>query len=161
MSLIFIGAILLSVIVNISTISLYHNNKSIKCFEKNFSKYENITLSYVISGENERNYHVFLKNPSGENIYDVNKREQGKFTKESNESGTYHACFEPFEIAENSVSFEFHGTMEKGHLISIAKGESLDQMQKDVISIQSLFEQIEINIKYLTERYESHSNSKS
>ena len=160
MSLIFLGAIILSIIVNISTISLYHNTKITKCFEKNFSKYENITLSYVISGEKERNYHVFLKNPSGDIIYDVNKREQGRYTKESNETGIYYACFEPFEVAENSISFEYHGTLEKGHLINIAKGESLDQMQKDVISIQSLFEQIEINIKYLTERYESHSNSK-
>jgi len=153
--------LLLSFIASlVESISVYSDGKKTKCFEKYFSKYENITMSYIVSGEKERNFKVNIINPNNNNIYESNYREAGKFFNECEDSGLYKLCFIPELTYDTSISFDFHGSYEKGHIINAAKGEALTDMQKDILSIQGLFEQIENNVKYLTERYSSHGEGK-
>lgn len=145
----------------ISGISFYHNSVKTQCFDKYFYKGENITMTYIVSGENESNYRVYVKDKSTEtDIYIQDSTSSGSFDYVIENEGKYELCFKPKVAIENSISFEFHSQDEAGHLIKIAKGENLSLMQKDILSIQSMFEQIEINIKYLTERYSKHSESK-
>ena len=155
---------LLTLIISLSktySISFYHSSDNIQCFYKNFIKGENITMTYMISGENQNTFIVSLKDRVGnKDIFNDIENSSGYINTITENEGEYELCFKPKKVSESSISFEFHSDEEAGHLIKIAKGENLSLMQKDIFSIQSMFEQIEINIKYLTERYSNHSDSK-
>lgn len=144
----------------VSSISFYHSDTDDRCFKKSFMKGENMTMYYAISGEYENNYKVYIKKKDGIPVFEENGRVDGEYTQIIEDADDYVLCFHPKKKVENSVTFDFHGSEEGGHLIKIAKGDNLNQMQKDIVSISSMFEQIEMNIKFLTERYTKHSESK-
>ena len=59
---------------------------------------------------------------------------------------------------EHSIPFDFQANLDKDTIInaiikltSYAEGESLNKMQENIISIQSILEQVELNIKFLIE----------
>lgn len=131
------------------------------CFNKNYEINETLTLSYLVSGEDEKSVKVVLKDPELIEIYSNNNEEDGSFTHHIPSSGVYRVCFYPTSSAENSITFSFLGSFESGNLVNVAKGEEISDMQKDVLSIVGIFQQIEINMKYVIERQSSHFESKN
>lgn len=135
--------------------------KSDTCFNKNFEINETLTFSYLVSGEDEKSVKVVLKDPENIEIYSISNEEDGSYTHHIPASGVYRACFYPNSSSENSITFSFLGSFESGNLVNVAKGEEISDMQKDVLSIVGIFQQIEINMKYVIERQSSHFESKS
>lgn len=150
---------LLNLIQQILNMSFYIKRDT--CFNKNYEINETLTFSYLISGEDEKSVKVVLKDPENIEIYSTSNEEDGSYTHHIPASGVYRACFYPNSSSENSVTFSFLGSFESGNLVNVAKGEEITEMQKDVLSIVGIFQQIEINMKYVIERQSSHFESKS
>lgn len=149
-----------SLLSHSNSLSFYHNEGK-KCFEKYLSKDENITISYAISGQFERNYEVTFGLSSNENQEMemlFNGKEIGKKEMVAEESNFYSLCFKAKSNIYNTVTFEFVGKYDSGHTLRYGVGEVLNEMQKGVLNIQNMFEKIERNVRFLTERYGSHSN---
>lgn len=152
--------LLFSTLSQTNSLSFYHNQGK-KCFEKYLSKDENVTISYAISGQFEGNYEVTFGLSSNENqememLFDG--KEIGKKEMVAEQSNFYLLCFNAKTNNYNTVTFEFVGKYDSGHTLRYGIGEVLNEMQKGVLNIQNMFEKIERNVKFLTERYGSHSN---
>lgn len=158
-----LSILLLTILSQSNSLSFYHNEGK-KCFEKYLSKDENITISYAISGQFESNYEVTFGLSSNENqenqememLFDG--KEIGKKEMVAEQSNFYSLCFKAKTNNYNTVTFEFVGKYDSGHTLRYGIGEVLNEMQKGVLNIQNFFEKIERNVKFLTERYGSHSN---
>lgn len=130
------------------------------CFRKYFENEDEMNFSFIISGEDELSFDIIIRDNSTNILYSKIQSDNDSFKRKLTESGEYELCFKPTSRADNDISFNWFGLNEKGHLFNIAKGEELSLMQTDVLSLRGLFEQIEINIKYIIERQQKHSESK-
>lgn len=151
--------ILISIFNQITNISIYMEGDRDFCFYKYFENENSLNLSYLISGEDQTNTRVSIVDPNNEEIYS-NTKEEGTFNHKTTQVGDYRLCFFPDTRADNSVSFEFAGESDLAHLFKVAKGEEITDMKKDILSVQAVFEQIEMNIKYIIERQKAHTESK-
>ena len=155
-----IPLVLLSILSFINSLSFYNDGTYDKCFFKNFAQDEELDFSYMITGEVDNNFKVVILNPKSNEIYSSVGENEGDFKRKINTTGEYQLCFFPNEKGENSITFDFIGEHDSGHLIKVAKGQELNDMQKDIISINNVFEEIKSNINYIVERQTVHSESK-
>lgn len=158
----FIITVLITTFMTISLINsisvMSQGDKDI-CFRKYFDSEDDMNFSYIVSGEDELSIDAIIKDSSGNIIYSKVQSDHDT-DKRRITSGEYELCFKPVSRADNDISFNWYGQAERGHMFSIAKGEELSQMQTDVLSLRGLFEQIEINTKYIIDRQQKHSESK-
>ncbi len=144
----------------INSISVMSEGDKDICFRKYFDSEDEMNFSYVVSGEDELSIDAVIKDSSGNVIYSKVQSDHDT-DKRKIPNGEYELCFKPVSRANNDISFNWYGLAERGHMFSIAKGEELSQMQTDVLSLRGLFEQIEINTKYIIDRQQKHAESKA
>ena len=152
--------LLTTILSYINSLSFYNDGTYDKCFMKNFADEEDLDFSFMISGEVDNNYKVLILDPSSNEVYSSIAENEGDFKKKITHGGEYQLCFFPNEKGENSITFDFVGEHDSGHLIKVAKGQELTDMQKDILSISHVFEEIKTNINYIVERQTVHSESK-
>jgi hypothetical protein len=155
-----IPLVLLTILSYINSLSFYNDGTYDKCFYKTFADEEDLDFSYMISGEVDNNFKVVILDPSSNELYSSIAENEGDFKKKIVNAGEYQLCFFPNEKGENSITFDFVGEHDSGHLIKVAKGQELNDMQKDIVSISTVFEEIKANINYIVERQTVHSESK-
>ncbi len=148
-----------SSIIFVNSISVMSEGDKDICFKKYFDTEDEMNFSYIVSGEDELSIDVIIKDSSGNIIYSKVQRDHDT-DKRKIQNGDYELCFKPISRSSNDISFNWYGLSERGHMFNIAKGEELNQMQTDVLSLRGLFEQIEINTKYIIDRQQKHAESK-
>lgn len=135
------------------------------CIYKDLLSNDNLKVSYIVSGDAEVEKSVNVK------IYDANQRQMyNNYKIDKNLSKddvelkismktTYSICFTSTND-KVMVSFEIFTLSESGHIISLAKDETIDEVYKNITVVGYLFEEIEKNMKFFVERREIHAESK-
>ena len=135
------------------------------CIYKDLLSNDNLKVSYIVSGDAEVEKSVSVK------IYDANQRQMyNNYKIDKNLSKddvelkistktTYSICFTSTND-KVMVSFEIFTLSESGHIISLAKDETIDEVYKNITVVGYLFEEIEKNMKFFVERREVHAESK-
>jgi len=162
--IIIINLILLNTYKSIS-ITLEHNKEF--CIFKDLITNDILKFSYIVSGEPKEETSVNIKayDPIKNVLYNngnrINKENSSKDTFELsiNMKGRYSVCMTPSQPRVN-VSFEISTLSETGHIISLAKNETFDNLYKNLTEVGSLFEEIDKNMKFFNERRDVHSKSK-
>jgi hypothetical protein len=133
------------------------------CADKEINSGDSIKASYMITGKKQDQVKVTLKGPHSMDYY-TNVIENESIFKSSDDinlsieySGNYSLCFLTKKSSNTVVSFEYYTLNESGHLISLAKDEKFDEMYKDITVVSTLFEEIERNLKFYSQRKEIHS----
>ena len=114
----FLSFFLLSIIKGIS---IQLGTAKERCFFKEYEDHDEITVSYVISGENQENIVVYVYDPAEVMIFNDRGKDEGQFNRTITNSGTYKLCFSVTEPGDQFINFNIHGKFESGHLISVAK----------------------------------------
>lgn len=139
----------------------FHSGQTERCFSKELYVEDELHLSFSISGQNQDSIWVSLQDPSKRDLRSWEGDQDGKFNTTLKETGQYTVCFKPKSTIQSQISFDFYGKLDSGHIIHVAKGETLSDMQRDILSLQTMLEEMEINTKYIIERQQSHSDSKN
>lgn len=133
------------------------------CADKEINSGDSIKASYMITGKKQDLVKVTLRGPHSMDYY-TNSIENENIFKSSDDinlpieySGNYSLCFLTKKSSNTMVSFEYYTLNESGHLISLAKDEKFDEMYKDLTVVSTLFEEIERNLKFYSQRKEIHS----
>jgi hypothetical protein len=133
------------------------------CADKEINSGDSIKASYMITGKKQDQVKVTLRGPHSMDYY-TNVIESENIFKSSDDitlsieySGNYSLCFLTKKSSNTVVSFEYYTLNESGHLISLAKDEKFDEMYKDLTVVSTLFEEIERNLKFYSQRKEIHS----
>jgi hypothetical protein len=148
------------------SITLEHNKEF--CLFKDLITNDILKFSYIVSGDLKAESSVNIKayDPIKNVLYNngnrINKENTSKDTFELsiNMKGKYSICMTPSQSRVN-VSFEISTLSETGHIISLAKNETFDDVFKNLTEVGSLFEEIDKNMKFFHERRDVHSKSKS
>lgn len=144
----------------VNSMSFYMDGENDVCFFKFFDEGEKLEASFAISGDDENNTQVTVLDPSSAKLQTIEGEDSGEFKITVKHAGEHQLCFFPNRPAENSVAFEFVSERDGGHIVKVAQGTELTEMQTDILSISGVFEQIETNVKYIIERQTKHSECK-
>jgi hypothetical protein len=153
----FLYIIFINIHIYFSILIETYGKKHKYCFYKYIDQTDNINLSYIISGENEEKVSSFLKYKE-EILYHQENKSTGEYRADAKETGTYELCFMPHSKDNYYISFEFFTNYEKGLIHEIAKDESLHYMKKELNTVSLIFEEMEKNIKYITDRRNKHTD---
>ena len=139
------------------------------CVFKDLLTTDTFKFSYMVSGDETIEKSVNVR------ILDINNNKRvmynnlNKITGENLSSDnqeltvnirtTYSMCFLT-KYKSVIVSFEIFTLSESGHIINLAKDESIDEIYRNITEVGYLFEEIEQSLKYFVERREVHSQSK-
>jgi hypothetical protein len=149
---------LLLLIAKISSIIIETDGrKSRYCVSKNFERSDTIEISYVVSGDQDEKISASFYDSHSQLLFEKSKEADGEYKGEAKETGVYKLCFFVLTDHKFDISFEFVSHYELGHSLNMAKDENIHEMKSYIGDINILFEEIERNTRYLTDRRSKHT----
>jgi hypothetical protein len=133
------------------------NNKK-RCISKFIEQTDTMYLSFMATGDEQSELtSVYLYDPDKTIIYKMEEAEEGEYKAETTKQGQYMLCIHPASEKPHFVSFEFYTKYERGHTLNLAKDENIHDMKNDVAEISLLFEEMENNVRFISDRRNKHN----
>jgi hypothetical protein len=153
--------LILTYIINIASLMIGLDKLKTFCLNKELKEEDTLQGSFVVSGEQEDLLYVTLKNKQNTIVYE-NKLTNGQFDYKGEfaftaQSGNYTYCFESKAKTDIIISFDIYTLKESGHIINLVKDGKIGDLNKNLTALSYLFEEIDKNLKYYTERRTIHS----
>lgn len=137
---------------------LLQNKKEI-CLNKDLNKDDHIKIFYSVTGDDEHGVSSRLVGPYSTNLFQQTSVSFYEFKHQTQHQGTYTLCFQQNE-GKSYISFEFSSQEEGGHVVTIAKEATFTGMNKNLVEVSTIFEEIENNVKDYEVRKSFHNKGK-
>jgi len=139
--------------VEAHTIDLTAGSK--ECFFEDLHSEDKMTVTYQVAGGGHLDIDFYLKNPRGQNMYELLHADTGTYSFTANIDGRYTYCFsnEFSQVTGKTVSFNVHGIM------YVEDDAHTAPIEKEIRALSSALEAVKDEQEYIVVRERLHRDT--
>jgi hypothetical protein len=139
-----------------STSIVLQGKGSMRCFNQKVDSGNDVSISYVVSGEKEHNVITTVMDTRGLIAYNnPPMTREGKFEAKASSSGVYRLCFQSKDASPKSISFDFYlqdGLQEE----KMATQDEINPIRSNFRRLSRNLDTVYRNIQFYERREKTH-----